>query len=356
MLQDFDRKFLSKCYELARDARRAPIKIPSPLEPTWSAVVGKGEEFISSGVFCPGDMHDAVFSLAMPEPDLCTLYLSIEPSSVYIRIAPTIESIRKLGVKRIVVGAEDPSPRNRGKGIQNLQKLGLEVLLANGEEARNCQLLYEDYAKVSTKSMPTFRLLWELSPNSSQEADFSLSLFQKNNPLMSDALLMSAAALSKEGKPLALEPWICVLDPHMLVDSSYQWIAENPSSVLLFLPEGKQCEIPGVKSFSLLKQGGDAFDLAAVLRAIRELGLYSVICKGDETLFQTAIASGLVDSVVSFVEAKSASQEILSKLSQAKIHISRSAEALSLYSPRLIAKKEGDIWIESEISRRTKLN
>ncbi len=356
MLQDFDRKFLVKCYELAREARSAPAKIPSPLEPTWSAVIGEGDALISSAVFRPGDAQDAVFPLVVPEPELSTLYLSIEPSSVYVRIAPTIESIRRLGVKRVVIGAEDPAPRHRGKGIQSLQKLGLEVLLANGEEARNCQLLYEDYAKISIKSLPVLRLLWELSPHQKKGSDYSLSLFKKNNPLMSDALLVSAEALSKQEKPLALEPWICVIDAGAVIDASYEWIAKNANSVLLFLPEGKSCNIPGVRSYSVLRQGAKGLDLAPALKVIRDLGLYSLLCKGDESLFQNAIAAGLVDSAVSFMENTIASQEILSRLSQAKIHFQKSPDELSLYSPRLLAKKEGDLWVESEISRSSKLN
>lgn len=351
MLKEIDRQHLAKIYELAKEARKPPKALPALLEPTWAALVAKGETVLDSAVFIPGDSKDAVQKISLASADGATLYLTIEPSASYLRLAPVTESIRKLDVRRVVIGAEDPASRNRGKGIQTLEKYGVEVILANGQEARDCQLLYEDYAKSANKSLPILRLLWELSPDPEDDIRFDLAPYKKKNPLLSDALLVRASMLSKSDRVLSMEPWLIVLDPEGILDNSYTWISENPQQVLAFVPEGTICKISGVRSFSVpMRENG--LDLAIVLRAAREMGIFSVLCKEDEKLFKDAIAAGLVDSVVSFVGAKHASPEMLSRLSRARVHIGDQSEPLQLYSARLIQKKEEDLWVEAEVQKQ----
>ena len=354
MLKDFDRKHLAKVYALAKEAREPPKSLPSILEPTWAALIAHGEREENSAIFQPGDNRDAIQKLVITDPEHATLYLSLEPSASYLRLAPVTENIRASGIKRVVIGAEDPSARNRGKGIQSLQKYGIEVLLANGEEARNCQLLYEDYAKVSNKNLPMLKLLWSLSPDPESDISFSQSFHQEKNPLLSDALLISASVLSKTDEPQAVEPWLLVLDAENILDTSYKWIVKNPEQVLIFIPEGAQCKIPGVRSFSVEKRNG-FLDLVSVLRYAREWGLYSVLCKGDENLFRSAIIAGLVDSVISFVGAKDGFSETLSRLSRASIQLGKQKDALQLFSPRLLENKNEAIWVEAEIYARKEM-
>jgi diaminohydroxyphosphoribosylaminopyrimidine deaminase/5-amino-6-(5-phosphoribosylamino)uracil reductase len=56
-----------------------------------------------------------------------TLAVTLEPCSTQGKTPPCTEAILAAGIQRVVVGALDPDPRHRGKGLELLQKAGIEV-------------------------------------------------------------------------------------------------------------------------------------------------------------------------------------------------------------------------------------
>src|SRR2546423_739885 len=56
-----------------------------------------------------------------------TLYVTLEPCSTYGRTPPCTEAIAAVGIRRVVVGAVDPNPAHRGKGLPWLRRAGLGV-------------------------------------------------------------------------------------------------------------------------------------------------------------------------------------------------------------------------------------
>lgn len=56
-----------------------------------------------------------------------TLYVTLEPCCTHGRTPPCTEAILTAGIRRVVVGATDPNPAHRGKGIEILKKAGVEV-------------------------------------------------------------------------------------------------------------------------------------------------------------------------------------------------------------------------------------
>lgn len=74
-----------------------------------------------------------------------TLYVTLEPCSTAGRTPPCVGYILERGVRRVVIGATDPNPRHRGRGIALLREAGVEV--KNGVLESECSHLNESFNK-----------------------------------------------------------------------------------------------------------------------------------------------------------------------------------------------------------------
>ena len=131
-----DRPLLSLACRLAEEAQRPPRRLGQRPEPPWAAIVAEHGKEIAIATFSPGDPEDAVRSLvgkfsAADHPD-ATLFLTLEPKAGFDRLPPVTESVRRLGVKRVVIGTLDPALRFRGEGFRVMEQMGISVVLADG--------------------------------------------------------------------------------------------------------------------------------------------------------------------------------------------------------------------------------
>src|SRR6185503_10751422 len=56
------------------------------------------------------------------------LYVTLEPCCTFGRTPPCTDAIIAAGIRKVVVGATDPNPLHRGKGLRILQKAGIRVV------------------------------------------------------------------------------------------------------------------------------------------------------------------------------------------------------------------------------------
>lgn len=61
-----------------------------------------------------------------------TLVVTLEPCSTSGKTPPCVGAILASGISTVVVGAQDPDPRHRGRGIELLREAGLDVILVEG--------------------------------------------------------------------------------------------------------------------------------------------------------------------------------------------------------------------------------
>ena len=64
-----------------------------------------------------------------------TLVCTLEPCSHTGRTGPCTQAVIDAGITRVVIGTLDPLERTRGEGVRILQQAGLEVAVADGEDA-----------------------------------------------------------------------------------------------------------------------------------------------------------------------------------------------------------------------------
>src|SRR5215471_5125389 len=72
-----------------------------------------------------------------------TLYVTLEPCCTQGRTPPCTEAIIAAGIRRVVVGAIDPNPRHKGRGLMRLRRCGLGV--AQGVLEDECTRLNEAF-------------------------------------------------------------------------------------------------------------------------------------------------------------------------------------------------------------------
>lgn len=122
----------------AMTAAAAVRRITSP-NPWVGAVVVAADRGVTDGWVAefvgatqpPGGSHAEVIALAAAGDRAldATLYVTLEPCAHQGRTAPCVDAIVAAGIRRVVVGVEDPDPRVSGKGLAGLRAAGVEVEL-----------------------------------------------------------------------------------------------------------------------------------------------------------------------------------------------------------------------------------
>ena len=159
-----DRAHLRRTLELAERGRGSV----SP-NPVVGAVVVRDGEVIGEGHHAAlGDVHAEVAALADcrergGDPAGATLYVSLEPCAHRGRQPPCTEAILAAGIGRVVIAADDPSPKASGRGPGILRDEGIDVEFAEGAEAAAARLANQAFRKHARTGRPLVRLKSALS-------------------------------------------------------------------------------------------------------------------------------------------------------------------------------------------------
>lgn len=148
--QDKDILFMTRAIELAKKGKGRT----SP-NPAVGAVIVKGGKIIGEGwhkkAGAPHAEIEALNSCGASSKG-ATLYVTLEPCNHKGRTPPCVPAIVKAGIKRVVIGAKDPSSKPGIKGIPALKRAGVKVEMS--KLAGECGRLIEDFAKHNSTGLP----------------------------------------------------------------------------------------------------------------------------------------------------------------------------------------------------------
>jgi diaminohydroxyphosphoribosylaminopyrimidine deaminase / 5-amino-6-(5-phosphoribosylamino)uracil reductase len=147
-----DEKFMREAIRLARKG----LGKTRP-NPAVGCVIVKHGRIIGRGwhrqAGLPHAEVEALKSLRNPAAARgATVYITLEPCCTHGRTPPCTQALIATGVARIVVGAIDPNPRHRGRGLRLLTKAGIKA--KHGVLAAECAALNPEFHHVMRTGLP----------------------------------------------------------------------------------------------------------------------------------------------------------------------------------------------------------
>lgn len=144
---DFDRRMMALALEAARKGS------PSPNPHVGAVVVRDGKVLAVGHHERAGTAHAEVAALRQLDHRApgATMYVTLEPCSHHGRTSPCCEALVAAGVRRVVIGCEDPIAAHAG-GAQRLRQAGVEVEM--GCLRTEAELLIADFRKHACTGLP----------------------------------------------------------------------------------------------------------------------------------------------------------------------------------------------------------
>jgi diaminohydroxyphosphoribosylaminopyrimidine deaminase / 5-amino-6-(5-phosphoribosylamino)uracil reductase len=250
-----------------------------------------------------GEAHAEVNCLASVKPEdehlisKSTLYVSLEPCAHYGKTPPCADLIISKSIPKVVVGCRDPFEEVNGKGIEKLQRGGIEVvanLLVN-----ECKELNRRFFTFHTKHRPYIILKWAQSKNYRiANADFSRVLISNeiSNRLVHRWRTEEAAIMVGTNTALQDDPalnnrnWIgrnpvrLVVDMNLRLPDTLKIFDRTQPTIIFNAAKNEMHE-----NLQYVKLDNEQSLVAQLMRYCYDLKLQSVLVEGGNKLAQSFI-------------------------------------------------------------------
>ena len=277
------------------EARRG-LGLTSPNPAVGAVLVIEGKIVARGHHRRAGAPHAEVECLARfgrPVPKNAILYVTLEPCSTTGRTGPCTATIIDARVKKLAIGTLDPNPKHAGRGIDRLQKAGIDVRV--GVLSEECCELNESYNKWIQTGVPFVIAKCGMSldgrltaPPSERQWLTSLQSRRHAQQLRAqvDAILVGAETirgdnprLTVRGQPGARQPWRIVLSRSGKLPRRTRILTDRFARRTVVYGEMKLDALLrelGTKEISsvLIEGGGDILGQALDLQLIDQIQIY----------------------------------------------------------------------------------
>ncbi|MCJ7510972.1 MAG: bifunctional diaminohydroxyphosphoribosylaminopyrimidine deaminase/5-amino-6-(5-phosphoribosylamino)uracil reductase RibD, partial [Dehalococcoidia bacterium] len=292
--------------------------------PAVGAVLVRDGQVVGEGFTRPpGGPHAEVVALEQAGEAArgSTLYTSLEPCCHQGLTPPCTKAIIAAGVAEVHMAILDPDPNVSGRGRQELEAAGIAVLV--GECEQEARRLNEAYIKHRTTGLPFViakfaasldgRIAaasgdsrWISGPQSRQwahEQRATLDAIMVGvNTILVDNPQLTARPGSQDSER---QPLRVVADSQGRTPASAR-VLQGPGQALIATsdrsdPSWRQAMEAAGAEVLVLPRDGDSIDLAALLRALAERGVLSLLVEGGGILLGSLFDQGLVDKVQAII-------------------------------------------------------
>ena len=143
----------------ALDLAKRGIGLTSPNPPVGAIIVSTEGKVIGSGYHRKAGMPhaeivaiDDALQLNSRALQGATIYVTLEPCSTQGRTPPCTQTIKDVGIRRVVFGAADPNPKHTNKSFTVLGANGIQV--TGGVLEQECQEIIKPFTKWIMTGLP----------------------------------------------------------------------------------------------------------------------------------------------------------------------------------------------------------
>ena len=320
-MQDKDTHFMQMALGLAEKGRGAVA--PNPMV---GAIIVKDGRIIGSGYhekFGEGHAEVNAFRSATEAVAGATIYVTLEPCSHYGKTPPCSDKIIEKRIGRVVIAALDPNPLVSGRGVKKLQDAGIEVV--TGVLAEESSRLNEIFMKYIVKKEPfvimkaamsldgkiatrTGESQWITGPAARERVHQLRSaltgiMVGVQTVIMDDPQLTSRIPGGKNPLRIIVDSTLRIpLEAKVLQN---QDVAKTLIATTERADRNKAAllEAAGIEILTVPAKDGRT-DLKALMSALGERGIDSILLEGGATLNFSALEADIVDKVQVYIAPK----------------------------------------------------
>jgi diaminohydroxyphosphoribosylaminopyrimidine deaminase/5-amino-6-(5-phosphoribosylamino)uracil reductase len=322
-VKDPDEKFMRLALRLAAKGKGTT----SP-NPRVGAVVVKGGRIIAKGWHRrAGEPHAEAIALdkAGGAAAGSTLYVTLEPCSTWGRTPPCTDGIIASGVKRVVVGAIDPWPAHRGRGLKILKRKGIAV--TSGVLKQEAERLNEGFNKWVLTGFPfvtvkaALSLDGKIATATGESRWISGELSRGHAHRMrneSDAIMVGIGTVKRDDPSLTVRgnfrevhsPWRIVVDSRASIDLGCKLLSgpDARRTIIATTRSAPREKLDAISSTGaeviVCREKDGKVNLPDLMKKLAERGILYVLLEGGGRLITSALEEGLVDKVAFFYAPK----------------------------------------------------
>ncbi|MDD7593845.1 MAG: bifunctional diaminohydroxyphosphoribosylaminopyrimidine deaminase/5-amino-6-(5-phosphoribosylamino)uracil reductase RibD [Peptoniphilaceae bacterium] len=308
---------------LALAARGVGWTNPNPMV---GAVIVKDGRVIGEGYHHQyGGLHaerEALKACA-ESPEGATMVVTLEPCCHEGKQPPCTEAILNAGIRRVVIGSNDPNPLVAGKGIAMLRTHGVEV--KTGVLQKECDAINEVFfhyiqtkrpyvvmkfamtldGKIATRTGASQWITGEAArARVHEDRNRYAGIMVGISTVLADDPLLTCRL------PEGRNPVRIICDTHLRtpLESQIVQTAQDVSTILVIGESASKARIAdyeaaGCSVWTLPEKEG-AIDLSILMARLGEAKIDSVLLEGGGTLNESALRSGIVQRVQAYIAPK----------------------------------------------------
>ncbi len=316
-----DEKYIGFCIELARNAEGRTA--PNPM--VGSLVVADDGTILGEGFHAQAGLaHAEVEALNQAGDNAigATLYVSLEPCCHHGKTPPCTERVIASGVRRVVIGLQDPNPKVSGGGISALKEAGINVV--SGVMESECRYLNRAFLKWITTGLPWVCLkmaatldgkIADRQGKSKWITGPQARLYVHELRDTVDCIMVGGATASQDDAQLTVrnvaqgrDPVRVVIDTQLKLPTDSKLATNSDGKTWVFSKEeqieakhgqyGPQVRLIPTPASAL----GEGLDLVWILRYLGQENILSLICEGGGRLASSLLPQ--TDEIFWFIAPK----------------------------------------------------